>query len=98
MKLPSGVTTEQLREYVEGEIAKGVAGNATLVRSVDILAILVALDLRERLDKDVELCATFAWAQINGDDPNSFNDAAVSDAAARVLKHEPKPDMMKAPS
>lgn len=97
MKLPSGMTTEQLREHIEGEIAKGVE-SGVLVRPVDILALLVAMDLRERLEGDVFLCATFAHAQINDDDPNRFNDAAVSAAAERVLLHQPKPDMSKASS
>jgi hypothetical protein len=96
MKLPSGLTTEELRQRCELDIANDMP--STTVRAVDLLALLVAMDLRERLDKDVELCATFAWAQINSDDPNAFNDAAVSEASARVLKHEPGPDMSKAPS
>lgn len=99
MKLPSGMTTEQLREHVESEIAKGVAGNATLVRSVDLLALLVAMDLRERLDYDVKLLANFAYFRCTqSTDTEAHHNVELTEAAQRVLRHEPRPDMMKAPS
>lgn len=93
MKLPSGITTEQLREHCEHDIVKGVAESAVLVRPVDLLALLVAMDLRERLDSDVRECAMLAREL----GPTASGTTAYA-AAERVLKHEPKPDMAKVPS
>ncbi len=93
--LPSGMTKAQLREAAESAIA---AGQLITVNAPDLLALLVSLDLRERLDPDVELVARFSQEQIEGDDPNSFNDHAVVTAAQRVLAHEPKPDLSGVPS
>jgi hypothetical protein len=93
--LPSGQSTADLRNASEAAIA---GGQNILLNPGDLLAILVALDLRVRLDPDVRLCATFAREQIIGSDPNQFNDAAVAKAAERVLKHEPLPDLSEAAS
>jgi len=101
MKLPSGITTEQLREHVERQIANGTAESGVLVRPVDLLALLVAMDLRERLDPDVQRCALSAQATAElGLLSDSDNRLAQSleQAAERVLKHEPGPDLSKAPS
>jgi len=98
MKLPSGMTTAQLREHCEHEIVKGVAESAVLVRPVDLLALLVAMDLRERLDPDVQLCARELVDYPEVGDNYIALDHKVVEAAQRVLKHEPKPDLSKAPS
>lgn len=67
MKLPSGMTTAQLRAHVESEIAKGVSESG----------VLVAPASKPLMKK--------SWLEL-------------ANAAERVLKHEPKPDMTKSPS
>ena len=103
MKLPSGMTTTKMREQVEGEIAKGTPSGGMSIFLTDILALLVAMDLRERLDKDVEMCARSAksWAEmgvllVGSSAHPSWKE--LTEAAERVLKHDPKPDLSGAPS
>lgn len=101
MKLPSGTTTEQLREHFERSIAAGTTHNHVLKHLTDMLALLVAFDLRERLDPDVQRCARAAKAiakHRRDDYPGDKFLEGLAEAAERVLKHEPKLDMTKASS
>lgn len=96
--LPSGMTTANLREAVEQCIAQG---QLITVSPPDLLAILVALDLRERLDGDVALvarCTRSNAANLMQVYPTNNELIQIYDAAERVLKHEPLPDMSKVPS
>ncbi len=93
MKMPSGMTTARLRDHAEAAVANG---QHIMINSGDLLALLTSLDLRERLDKDVELLArhVLKWPQ-----GSLASEAEVAMAAAgRVLKHEPLPDMSGVPS
>jgi hypothetical protein len=101
--LPSGQSTADLRVAAEAALANGqIIG----LNPADLLAILVSLDLRERLDPDVGLCARFCCADLStmlgleGNHSDSvLNDLpAVLAAAKRVLKHEPLPDLSEAAS
>lgn len=85
------MTTALLREHTEKAVAMG---QLITVRAEDLLALLIALDLRERLDPDVEICARFSRDQVTTYDYSK----SIADAAERVLKHEPKPDMAGVPS
>ena len=97
--LPSGQTTADLRHAAESAIAHR---QNILLNPGDLLAILVALDLRERLDRDVERCARYAADDlarkskfISGLDANEQRTA---EATTRVLRHEPLPDLSEAAS
>ena len=93
MQLPSGMTPAHLRNACEQAIARG---QTILVQPGDILALLVMLDLRERLDPDVRRCAqsTLSIAEHRADAyPNDQTMKELIAAAQRVLKHEPKPDL-----
>ncbi len=101
--LPSGMPLARLRSAAEEAI---VHGQLITVQAPDLLALLVALDLRERLDPDVEILIKFAKTWARGDDPfqsvglDQIDEAEdrICEAAERVLKHEPKPDLSGAPS
>ncbi len=96
--LPSGMTTAQLREASETAIARG---QNILVQPGDLLALLVALDLRERLDPDVATCVQTTKAICEHrlqDYPTDPLLIQKLEAAERVLKHEPLPDMTGVPS
>ena len=93
--LPSGMPLAQLRHAAEEAI---VHGQLITVQAPDLLALLVALDLRERLDPDVRVCAevTLGWEGSENHMDHPGDDAIA--AAKRVLKHEPLPDLSGAPS
>ncbi len=88
MILPSRMTTPQLREHCEAAVAHGTP---ITVNAPDLLALLVALDLRERLDSDV---AHVARAAIDAYQyGSSASSRVVCTAAHRVLAHEPAPQV-----
>lgn len=102
LPLPSGMTQAQLREHAEQAIAQGAG--TILVNTPDLLQLLVQLDLRQRLDPDVRACAStvveVAQSLELDDDDHRIDHItpALVEAAQRVLKHEPKPDLSGAPS
>jgi hypothetical protein len=98
LPLPSGMTQAQLREAAESAIA---AGQLITVNAPDLLALLVSLDLRQRLDPDVEECARTTKSTCEHrleDYPTDNVLIRKIESAERVLAHRPLPDMSEVPS